>query len=848
MLSKTLQILIQRQNSEKIIQDCLSRSRHSYKRMGEDKDFVFLYRHDNPAFTLDQIRGVEKLLKTNWLKEKDSSPEYKYSKKDSLFNVVLRYAEDVLLLKDNQPTCRYEKVSSWHEMSMQLGEDLFTTALTASYDAKHGTTRKCFLWKPYITTFHPALDELYQKPLTELHAHLKGTSLNFDLNWLCLMNFTQNRAEEFKKFEVRQHPQVTVGMDDYVTDLYHQVMKAAAIRAYLFATIKGRGDDIGATLMEILGTCNRLEATSIIPRLQDSINSYRQVYGKRYYRKHTGYDIVDYAIDRSGVNQKSDLMVSVLCGERSLLYALLKKCYEGNLSFLHEKLLMAYLIIKARFRQEMIQLNKGVGFDNFATYEDRKTAFIKDGTVYEKLVAQLAVGNFLKEMPDKRYMEARIVPKEKAVEVLKQIQNTDADVHNPQFGDAEGWRYYYIYHFIKGVDKTKPLLKDLVPKHHDLREKVKRQAKAIYGYRNYNLIENNFRVVGVDAANSEINARPEVFAQAYRYLRHHTINDNVVNRPNDLRMTYHVGEDFLDIADGLRAYDEVVRFLRFGDGDRLGHALVLGVDVETYYKRRNHIIAMPIQMILDNTVWLYEECKTFGDPFLLMPRLEKDYENCFRAVFGNRMQVSNMHTYYRSWLLRGDNPFCYQMPHEKPEPVFSVDEWEIHHLVTGDPEIENARNDEEARVLYSRYHFYRSVKENGDRAVEYKVGESYVRTLELIREKKLQDAEKRHLAIECNPTSNYKIGELADFAEHPITKFYNEKIGGEKDKHRISVSINTDDAGVFATSIEREYAVMARTLEDKCCKEGKLTPKQVYDWLDDIRLFGQQQRFVKESF
>lgn len=439
------------------------------------------------------------------------------------------------------------------------------------------------------------------------------------------------------------------------------------------------------------------------------------------------------------------------------------------------------------------------------------------------------------------------MPKEKAVEILKQIRKTDEDVHNPQFNDAEGWKYYYIYHFIKGCDKTKSYLKDLVPRHHDLREKVKRQAKAIYSYRNFNVLENNHRLVGIDAANSEIFARPEVFAQAFRFLRHHTIDENVVNRPIDLHMTYHVGEDFIDVSDGLRAYDEVVKFLRFGDGDRMGHALVLGVDVETYYKRRNHVIAMPVQMILDNTVWLYEECKTLGDPYLLMPRLERDYENYFRAVFGNRIQVCSMHTYYHSWLLRGDNPFCYQMPLEKPEPVFSVDEWEMQHLVTGDQEIENARNDEKARALYCRYHFDRSVKENGDRVMEYRADESYVKTLEIIRVKKLHDAEKRHLAIECNPTSNYKIGELSSFAEHPITKFYDVKIGDDKGKHRLSVSINTDDAGVFATSIEREYAVMAKALEEKHCNTGKLTPKQVYNWLDDVRQFGQQQRFLKED-
>lgn len=147
-------------------------------------------------------------------------------------------------------------------------------------------------------------------------------------------------------------------------------------------------------------------------------------------------------------------------------------------------------------------------------------------------------------------------------------------------------------------------------------------------------------------------------------------------------------------------------------------------------------------------------------------------------------------------------------------------------------------------MLYSLYHFNRNVKDSGENVEEYHVSDAFVKTIELLREKKLQDAERRHLAIECNPTSNYKIGELTDFAEHPITRFYNDGIYTGDERHSMSVSINTDDAGVFVTSIEREYAVMAKALEDRYVKTGGLSPKQIYDWLDDVRRFGQQQRFV----
>lgn len=48
-------------------------------------------------------------------------------------------------------------------------------------------------------------------------------------------------------------------------------------------------------------------------------------------------------------------------------------------------------------------------------------------------------------------------------------------------------------------------------------------------------------------------------------------------------LTYHVGEDFLEISDGLRAIDEAILFCDMKRGSRLGHATVLGIDLDRYY-------------------------------------------------------------------------------------------------------------------------------------------------------------------------------------------------------------------------------------------------------------------------
>lgn len=80
----------------------------------------------------------------------------------------------------------------------------------------------------------------------------------------------------------------------------------------------------------------------------------------------------------------------------------------------------------------------------------------------------------------------------------------------------------------------------------------------------------------------------------------------------NLRATYHVGEDFLDIVDGLRAIDETVHFLNMKCGDRLGHALALGVDIDEWYEGKSNRILITKQGYLDNVVWLYSKLRKYN--------------------------------------------------------------------------------------------------------------------------------------------------------------------------------------------------------------------------------------------
>lgn len=141
------------------------------------------------------------------------------------------------------------------------------------------------------------------------------------------------------------------------------------------------------------------------------------------------------------------------------------------------------------------------------------------------------------------------------------------------------------------------------------------------------------------------------------------------------------------------------------------------------------------------------------------------------------------------------------------------------------------------------------VRENGNRQETFKVTKEYVNLVDEIQKKMMVDIAKEGIAIESNPSSNYLIGTIKKYDQHPITRFNN--LGLETDIERvnenplISVSINTDDQGVFDSLLENECALLAYALEKSVDDNGvnKYKSEMVYKWLDYIRSLGIEQIF-----
>lgn len=804
-----------------------------------------------------------------------------FDKKETVFTLLSETAEKMLQYDGKEPICCYEQVLRWRDISFQLGQDILTTAFMANMDIRYGQKTDFFAWRPIIRTNNSTLQQILSEGMAENHFHLNGSTQIFQLNWVCLMNHIQGRQKDFKAIDTLLDEKLQYSFQDsrrYNVELHdtlHQsVIKAAVYRLYLFLLQK-EGIEEKENIQRFICGCQEKKTAkkefieflikvdeSDVSRIQNMIQLTRYEYGFR----EEGITL-DYAMDK-------ELMVNnnnthrILAGERKFLYECFRFSLQGQFDTLDQNIFYRYLNIYILFRSEVIQVNRMVGFANFSKYQDRKEFFIENYPPYKRELNLLAIKATLENQP-KLTLEARFAPKISANELSKKIRKIDSDVgHESKTGfellntkheQDKHFReqYFYVMHFIKDGDRQNEHPRDFVQRHDSLRRRVYLETKATIEFMEQD-IEQRDRLVGIDAANSEIGCRPEVFASCYRYLRgwlpkrRTAVNQERIKKVR-ICGTFHAGEDFLDIADGLRTIDEAILFLNLDRGTRIGHALALGINPKEYYQYKKNVVRMPAQDLLDNTVWLLEKSREYGIKLdgKLASDLQRQFENLFAQIYGSSLlQNMNAYQYYCSWMLRGDDPELYLLKDEKFDefvkernPILLYNYYRVNRWIS-----DEQRYNEKYRRLYFGYHFDRIVKENGKKTEKFIVTDSYVKMIFEIQEKMREDISKRGIAIECNPSSNYLIGTIERYDHHPIFRFNSMGLK-EGWNNPLSVSINTDDQGVFDTYLENEYALLALALEKKKNEDGtsRYNSQEIYQWIDYVRKMGLQQSFWNEK-
>lgn len=773
----------------------------------------------------------------------------------SIFKLVVNFCGNLLSYHSGEVLCKFEQLLRWREISLALGQDALICCYLADYDVRNNILRKNFSWLPIIMSDNNRINAIMQRGIADNHFHLKGSARIFETNWIYLMNNICGNDWQFYQLKCSLSYPTTDGKD-FSKEFYKECKLAALYRIYLFYVLSNENTDFLRRIIE--KSSSFLDV--YISDVQAQINNAKFLYGTAI---HNGV-VLDYALSKD-IILYSGKQYSVLLGERNFLYKCYRACILNEFDRYTKNIFYRYLNIQIAFRSELIQVNKNIGFKNFSNYEKRKCCFLHKNNIYIDEYIKTAIVYQIKRN-NLQSLEMRMTPSVKAQDTFLQLQNYENIIKkNADMSNINNIKY--VMHFPKVSDdiSTLKFIGNLCTceRNEVIRRYSKKRALSLVKLMTQvpHLAQ---RIVGIDACSSELGCRPEVFGQLYRYLQRKNFEFKDCNDvlksieccSKTLNLTYHVGEDFFDIADGLRALDELLLFCNLTRGCRIGHALALGIEPVDYYKSKNNLVLLKKQDLLDNVVWILCKSEEFGCK--IEPKLKLELEQKFIELLydllpeqGNMLLTGiTVLQYYQSWKLRGDNPKLYKYSYtnfkrqiKMRHKMFS--DWDKCNFNDNESVPETIRNCELYYELTHNYFYGKKTRQRGEEITKFKIKESYIHLMREIQDNMIKVLVERGIAIETNPSSNYMIGTIRRYDQHPIIRFNSRNLKKMPLGMSLSVSINTDDQGVFDTLLENEYALMALALEKAKDDAGNrmYDIEDIYEWLDYVRRMGLEQSF-----
>lgn len=758
-----------------------------------------------PNLSYEELLGLYEIMRTDALERKQLVCTGR------LFAPLLLVADELLAFDSGRPYCRLEKALNWRDITLALGQDAITTASLAWRDCHSQIKHRQLDWPPALLPDRVELRRFLTQGLVENHAHLKGSSQSFAVT----LAYCSNHLASWDKVEAiidrgmvsRPHFDTVDNAETWRTRL----CRIASLRVTLFLrTLRGHvpyGHGVNWSLSE-----HDVEKLLDLTRFQYGLSV-----------EDTAAPL-DYAL-HYGLSEYANSPYRLLVAERSLLYACFREVFTG--AFTEEECvgLYVYLLLKAQLRGEFIQVNNRFGFHNFLRYENRKDVVFEADDAYVREQNRIAVrGAFDCSV---KGMEARLAPGDSA---RKNGQKIDAvlDAANLQENDPP---LFFVFHFIKTPDLDKDITE--LERNHETRDRVWTQADAL-AQLFAEEPERKEQVLGVDAASTEIGCRPEVFAPAFGFLRgwlEHLWSDALSLRFNlrhytPWRTTYHAGEDFHDLVDGIRAVDEALRFLHMRRGDRIGHALATGVNPKVHARNKDYRSIVSKQDQLDNDVWLLRFAREEGIyvDSRLRHRLEQEAIRLLMEIYGSRGlpmiaggadSPTALEYYARAWILREDPPSWYRTGEFKPNRLISRDWPETDGTsAQGGAELAYVRKDSAVVRYYHQYHWNPDVRKRGAQMIENVLLDDYLELVGEIQDALLRKMARTGIIVECNPSSNCVIGSFREYVQHPLFRMMDVRADGASGD-RLVVTVNTDDIGVFDTTLQNEYVLLAAAMAER---------------------------------
>lgn len=659
-----------------------------------------------------------------------------------LFTVGLsRLAEEYLEARDNIVYVKAEKMNCWQLMLpympplLMVCVKLFNDAYMKDGDEEeylHKYIRPNLTYTAFPSPYIPQMREFLDEGLADLHMHLNG-AMETDLTW---QDFLKNPLEikgELEKAYGEEKVKEQYAQSSFLADpdKFYHLLKVAARLRYKLYTYAFDKEDLDAD-----------EGGSLVDYLHKVVESDEH---DQYFSNHPLELILSNKYPAHYM-------------EAVLYIKLLQLMTDHPENDTVGCLFHYYLLILGLANKMMVQQPTCYGFEEFQKITMNGLREYSEGQNYYPRYAQLA-GNQLKFV---RFLEGRFSPKDtlKKNDALigKILDGWDLMKKN----GTSPFQLKLVAHFIKKREGKR----DQLVRYRFFRSDLNNRAELLKV-----LLRNEDRlskaVIGIDAAASEFDTPPEVFAPVYRGLREAGFK----------HFTYHAGEDFFHVLSGLRAIYEAITYLDLRRCDRIGHATAAGVPVGLWYQNVGKRMLIRRGEYLDNLIFAYHLIAESGEESLksLLPMISLKIDEHSAEIYHNYYPVS---LHIKAWQARYHDP---EVAMDDTKPCDDMGE---------------------EKALFLLYH-RKDVADRYDEIIEIStydvLGEEQLTQLQMLLLKEMQ---QREIVIETLPTSNVIIGNHHDYSTYHLYNWYRWKKMG---KALPPIVVGTDDTGIFATNIYNEY-------------------------------------------
>lgn len=328
---------------------------------------------------------------------------------------------------------------------------------------------------------------------------------------------------------------------------------------------------------------------------------------------------------------------------------------------------------------------------------------------------------------------------------------------------------------------------------------------------------------GIDVASSELAVPTWVFKPFLTMVR--AASDRAAasltrSRPRwnvrPLRATFHAGEDFRRLPEGIRRMHELLEFELLCAGDRIGHGIAAGTDASRW-SEDNPITLQPAEDRLEDLLWEIDRYERSDFP-ADASRVERVRAEARDLALKLHRRTEDLGLLVAARRRRHDLRVLDRIGFPFTRGVVPADPLEklVHEHLTD-------------AGLFLR----------GRQLVEVRASEDERNMLAAAGRWLRRQIACREITVEANPSSNLLIADMDGIEEHPAFRFQPLRGDMRDDEEPIHLSINTDDPITFASSIGDEFAYLYGAL----LRRG-IGSQQALAWLDQRREDGWRSRFT----